>query len=58
MPDRAVTPASVLSLSLDQLRSVGLSRQKMSYLVDLSQRVLSEQVALATLDDMADEQVI
>ncbi|TLS37030.1 DNA-3-methyladenine glycosylase family protein [Pseudalkalibacillus caeni] len=53
-----VTPEAVLTLSDDTLRSVGISKQKASYIKDLSSKVLSEEVLLNTLEDLENEEVI
>jgi DNA-3-methyladenine glycosylase II len=42
----------------DELRSVGLSRQKVAYLKDLSARVLDERLKLDRIGRLADEKVI
>src|SRR5436190_6271124 len=39
--DRSPTPEQVLATSDDQLRSVGLSRQKIGYMRDLASKVAS-----------------
>ncbi|HTM40523.1 MAG TPA: DNA-3-methyladenine glycosylase [Terriglobales bacterium] len=53
-----LTPASILTLSEDQLRACGLSRQKLSYLRDLAQRTASGEIDFARLQEMSDEDVI
>jgi DNA-3-methyladenine glycosylase II len=58
LPERLVTPSAVIALTPEQLREVGLSRQKMSYLVDLGNRVMARETPLHVLDTMTDEQVI
>jgi DNA-3-methyladenine glycosylase II len=59
-PDRDGGPApeAVLQVSLETLRSVGLSRQKASYLHDLSARVVAGTLRLDELDELSDEQVM
>jgi DNA-3-methyladenine glycosylase II len=57
MPD-GVTPAALSALSDDQLRAVGMSRQKGAYFRDLSEKVLSGALPLDSLDAMSDEEVI
>jgi DNA-3-methyladenine glycosylase II len=52
------TPHAVLPLSDDVLRGVGLSRQKVSYLRDLSQKVLDGSVKTDALDALSDEEVV
>lgn len=59
LPDGgAVTPHAVLPLSDEVLRGVGLSRQKTSYLRDLSRRVLDGSLETHRLASMGDEDVI
>ena len=49
---------SISQLSLGELRSVGLSQQKASYLMDLAARVNDGQLQLAGLTRMTDQAVI
>ena len=56
--DGAATPSQVANMSDAQLRSVGLSGQKVRYLRDLCQRVEAGSLPLAALSLMADEEVI
>jgi DNA-3-methyladenine glycosylase II len=56
--DVAATPASVACLTDDQLRSVGLSRQKTAYLRDLCAKVAGGVVHLDALERMTDDDVI
>ncbi len=53
-----LTPASILALSETQLRTCGLSRQKLSYLRDLAQRTTSGEIDFSRLPEMSDEDVI
>ena len=58
-PDGVVThPSDLAALSEEQLRSVGLSRQKISYIRDLCGRLADGRLALDDLDALDDEQVI
>ena len=57
MPD-GVTPAALSALTDDQMRAVGMSRQKIAYFRDLCDKALGGIVALDALDAMADEEVI
>jgi len=57
MPD-GVTPQALSSLSDDQLRAVGMSRQKGAYFRDLCEKVLSGALPLDSLDAMNDDEVI
>ena len=51
-------PAALLALSEEQLRGVGLSKQKSSYLKDLSAKTASGLLNFAKLPDLPDEEVI
>jgi len=57
MPD-GVTPAVMSSLTDEQMRGVGMSRQKISYFRDLCDKASSGVVPLDALDAMSDEEVI
>jgi DNA-3-methyladenine glycosylase II len=57
-PGRAPTAADILGTSDEQLRSAGLSRQKIGYLRDLSRRVHGEELPLDHLDTLADADLI
>ncbi len=58
MPAGQLTPEALAGLSDDQLRAVGMSRQKGAYFRDLCAKVLSNALPLQSLDAMSDEQVI
>ena len=58
MPDGVVTPAALVSISDDQLRTAGLSRQKSAYLRDLGLKVTSGELPIHSLGELADEDVI
>jgi DNA-3-methyladenine glycosylase II len=51
-------PAEILKLDADTLRSVGISRGKASYILDLAAKVHSGEVKLLHLHKLEDEQVI
>jgi DNA-3-methyladenine glycosylase II len=53
-----LTPAGILKLTDEQLRSVGLSKQKSSYLRDMAERAVSGQLDFCKLHEMSDEDVI
>jgi DNA-3-methyladenine glycosylase II len=53
-----LTPQSILKLSDEQLRGVGLSKQKSSYLKDLAAKTASGQLDFSRLADLPDEDVI
>src|SRR5215813_2410224 len=53
-----VTPEGILKLSDEQLRGVGLSKQKSAYLKDLAAKTASGLLDFAKLAKMSDENVI
>ena len=53
-----ITPESLSRLSVEELRAIGLSRQKGSYLLDLAQKVRERSVRLHQVHRMSDEEVI
>lgn len=55
---KKITPDSILQLSLDELRAIGVSHQKTTYVLDLSEKVKSEIVDLAQIHRKDDEEVI
>jgi DNA-3-methyladenine glycosylase II len=57
MPD-GVTPAALAALTDEQLREVGMSRQKITYFRDLCEKTLTGVVPLDALDTLADDEVI
>ena len=58
LPDGQVTAPRVAALTEDQLRSVGISRQKSMYLRDLSGKVASGALTLEGVEALDDEGVI
>jgi DNA-3-methyladenine glycosylase II len=57
MPD-GVSPAALASLTDEQMRAVGMSRQKIAYFRDLAEKALSGALPLDALDEMGDDEVI
>ncbi|HTZ98566.1 MAG TPA: DNA-3-methyladenine glycosylase [Terriglobales bacterium] len=53
-----LTPAGILKLTGEQMRSVGLSKQKSSYLRDMAERAASGQLDFSKLHELPDEEVI
>lgn len=53
-----LTPQGILKLSNEQLRSVGLSKQKSAYLKDLAAKTAAGQLDFARLPELSDEEVI
>jgi 3-methyladenine DNA glycosylase/8-oxoguanine DNA glycosylase len=57
-PGNAPTPEAVLATDDETLRSVGLSRQKIGYLRDLSSKVVSGELPLDAVEAMSDDDLI
>ena len=55
---RTPLPAELAITSDENLRAVGLSRQKSAYLKDLGARVTSGELPIETLHELTDEEVI
>src|SRR6266498_3796923 len=53
-----LTPEGILKLTPEQMRAVGLSKQKSSYLLDMSERAHRGDLDFSRLAEMSDEQVI
>ncbi len=53
-----VTPQGILKLTDAQLRSVGLSKQKSSYLKDMAERTARGELDFTRLHEMTDDEVI
>jgi 3-methyladenine DNA glycosylase/8-oxoguanine DNA glycosylase len=53
-----LTPAGILKLTDEQLRSVGLSKQKSAYLKDLAEKTSSGLLDFARLPEQSDDEVI
>lgn len=53
-----ITPERVLTLSLDDMRSTGVSRQKAGYLHAMAEAIVNGEVDLRGLADRSDEAVI
>lgn len=53
-----LTPEGVLKLSEEQMRSAGLSKQKLSYLRDLAAKTQSREVDFSAFGVLPDEEVI
>ena len=53
-----VMPAGILKLTDAQLRSVGLSKQKSTYLKDMAQRAARGELNFSRLPEMSDDEVI
>lgn len=55
---KPLTPQGILRLTDEQMRSVGLSKQKSSYLRDMAERAASGQLDFSKLHELPDEEVI
>ena len=55
---RGVTPNALLALTDEELRTAGLSRQKMAYLRDLAAKTQSGELPVHSLHELTDEEVI
>ncbi len=53
-----LTPAGILKLTPQQMRSVGLSKQKSSYLFDMAERANRGELDFSRLPEMSDDEVI
>jgi DNA-3-methyladenine glycosylase II len=53
-----VTPAGILKLTEPQMRSVGLSKQKSSYLRDMAERTARGELNFSNLHELPNEEVI
>jgi DNA-3-methyladenine glycosylase II len=53
-----LTPAGIIKLTDAQMRSVGLSKQKSSYLRDMADRAIKGELDFTRLHTMSDEEVI
>jgi DNA-3-methyladenine glycosylase II len=57
-PDKMPTPEKVLKISDEKLRIIGYSRTKITYIKDLSQKVLSNEIELENIGKLKDEEII
>ena len=53
-----VTPEAILACDFDELRSIGLSQQKATYIVDLAEKTHAGVIRLRTIGRLSDEEVI
>jgi DNA-3-methyladenine glycosylase II len=53
-----LAPEGILKVTAQQMRSVGLSKQKSSYLLDMAERAHRGQLDFSRLPDLSDEEVI
>lgn len=52
------SPEQILVKDIEDLRSVGLSRQKASYIQDLARKILDGTVTFDTLDSLSNDEII
>src|SRR6266567_5802377 len=53
-----LTPEGILKLTPEKMRAVGLSKQKSSYLLDMSERAHRGELDFSRVPDMTDQEVI
>ena len=53
-----IRPESILHLSFEELRNIGLSKQKATYIRDLAEKTASEQVVFEKFRRMTNDQII
>ncbi|MEH7276641.1 DNA-3-methyladenine glycosylase family protein [Neobacillus vireti] len=53
-----ITPQSIDNASIDELRATGISRSKINYMKDLTEKFLSNQLKLDQLDRFSNDEVI
>lgn len=53
-----ITPSNLKKFNDEQLRSVGISKQKISYIRDLADKFVSGEINFGEMDQMGDEQII
>ncbi|MCU5068333.1 DNA-3-methyladenine glycosylase 2 family protein [Bacillus thuringiensis] len=53
-----ITPSSLKEIGIEQLRNVGVSKQKISYLMDLSNNILTKELNLDEISKMDNDQVV
>ena len=58
MPGGHLTADALAGITDEQLRTVGMSRQKAAYFRDLCEKVISGALALDSLETMSDDEVI
>jgi DNA-3-methyladenine glycosylase II len=52
------SPEDIMTTDIETMRSVGLSRQKASYIKDLAEKVLNGSVVFTHLDELSNKEVI
>lgn len=53
-----LTPEGILKLTAEQMRAVGLSKQKSSYLVDMAERAQRGELDFSRIHEISDDEVI
>lgn len=57
-PSNIVTPDHAITLSLEALRSIGLSTAKAKYILDLASKVSQNEIDLEQLPDLTDDEIM
>jgi DNA-3-methyladenine glycosylase II len=57
-PERRPSPDKLIAIPEEELRGVGLSRQKLNYLRDLAHKVHTGELPLGHLDELPDREII
>jgi DNA-3-methyladenine glycosylase II len=58
VPGGRMAPEALLRVSPDQMRALGMSRQKIAYLRDLAERTVRGEVDFSSLGSLTDEEVV
>ena len=58
MGDEGLTPQNLMAFEIDELRSLGVSRQKATYALDLAEKVQSGEIDLTSIHRQPDEEAI
>jgi DNA-3-methyladenine glycosylase II len=53
----AILPSNLCNLSLEEFRSVGISKQKASYIVNLAEKILQKELNIESWNNLPEEQV-
>jgi DNA-3-methyladenine glycosylase II len=57
-PGNMPTPEKVLKIKDEKLRSIGYSRTKVVYIIDLAKKVLNKEIELENISKLKDEEII
>lgn len=53
-----ITPKEILSEPIENLRKLGISQQKITYLKDLSQKIVNDEIKIANIDKLSNQDII